>query len=283
MEKILRPENIRIAAFDLDGTTLNQGVMSEAVENALRALARKGIDVVVSTGRDISQIPLRVLACFKYRITTNGGSVTDNQGNIIAEHPLFPKTAWEALRMIRKAKGASCLYYNGFVLASLGFILRILTRSNYASRSQRKSTKDVRKGTGRIAFGIGRHVKKQGINIYKIQSFFKTREDAERASEALIANGKYNPVIVEDLGMETTYKGVSKAHGLLELCDVLKCKPENIIAFGDSANDLEMLKLAGYSVGMGNAEACVKDQVDYIAKPVSEDGVARAIEDLFSI
>ena len=128
-----------------------------------------------------------------------------------------------------------------------------------------------------------RFVKRQGLNIYKIQSFFKNRDDAERASEMLRAHGGLNPVVVEDLGMETTASNVSKAHGLLELCRRLHCSPDNIIAFGDSANDLEMLKLAEYSVGMGNAETCVKNQVDYVTKSVLEDGVAAAIKDLFSL
>ncbi len=281
MGKEFKPENIRIAAFDLDGTTLNEGVMSAEVQNALASLSEKGIAVVVTTGRDISQIPLRVLGCFEYRITTNGGSVTDSEGNIISEHPIDPKTAWEAVHIIRKGKGHNCLYYNGFVLASPGFLYRIITMTNYASKSHRKSTKDVRKGSGKVTFSIRRSVKRQGINIYKIQSFFKTREDADRTAEMLRAHGKLNPVVVEDLGMETTFQNVSKAHGLLELCKKLDCKPENIIAFGDSANDLEMLKLAGYSVGMGNAEACVKSQVDYITKSVAEDGVAYAIRNLF--
>jgi Cof subfamily protein (haloacid dehalogenase superfamily) len=281
--KQFNPDNIRIAAFDLDGTTLNEGVMSAEVQNALAALTARGIAVVVSTGRDICQIPLRVLGCFEYRITTNGGSVTDSEGNIISEHPIDPKTAREALHIIHKGKGYSCLYYNGFVLASLGFLYRIITKTNYASKSHRKSTKDVRKGTGKVSFRMHRLVKKQGINIYKIQSFFKTREDADRTAEMLKAHGRLNPVVVEDLGMETTFQNVSKAHGLLELCKKLNCTPENIVAFGDSANDLEMLKLAGYSVGMGNAETCVKSQVDYVTGPVTEDGVAEAIKVLFSL
>jgi len=282
MAKEFNADNIKIAAFDLDGTVLNDGIMSEGVENALRELTRRGIAVTVSTGRDLSQIPLDVLDCFQYRVTTNGGSVSDSEGNIIAEHPIDPKSAWEGLHLIRRNKGYSCLYYNGFVLASPAFIWRVLTKTNYASKSHRKSTKATRKG--RIALRMRRYIiKKQGIKIYKIQSFFLNREDANAAAEALRAQGRLNPVIAEDNGMETTSRNVTKAHGLMELCKVLGCTQDNIIAFGDSANDLEMLKIAGYSVGMGNAEDCVKSQVDYIAKTVSEDGVALAIKDLFSI
>ncbi len=281
MPKTFDPSKIRIAAFDLDGTVLEQGVMSVAVEDALRELTRRGIAVTVSTGRDISQIPYRVLGFFEYRVTTNGGCVTDSDGNIISEHPIVPKAAWEALRILGKNKGKSCLYYNGFVLASPGFIFRILTRTNFASKSQRKSTKGVRKG--KVTFRMRRYVKKQGINIFKIQSYFKSHEDAETALAALDAHGGFTSVIAYDNGMETTLSNVTKAHGLLELCKVLGCTSENIIAFGDSANDLEMLKCAGYSVGMGNAEDCVKSQVDYVTKSVSEDGVAYAIKELFSI
>ena len=89
-------------------------------------------------------------------------------------------------------------------------------------------------------------------------------------------------VLLEDKSIETTADGITKANGLLRLCEHLGCGPENIIAFGDSANDLEMLSESGYSVGMGNAESCVKEKVDYITDTVEDDGVATAINKLFS-
>ncbi|MBQ0075479.1 MAG: HAD hydrolase family protein, partial [Prevotella sp.] len=51
--------------------------------------------------------------------------------------------------------------------------------------------------------------------------------------------------------------------------------PEDLIAFGDSYNDLTMLQLAGKGVAMGNAEQAVKDVADYVTDTNENDGVGR--------
>lgn len=281
MSRSFDPKAIRIAAFDLDGTTLHDSYMAPAVEQALRKLSDMGIAVTVSTGRDISQIPTDVLDCFRYRVTTNGGCISDKDGNVLSEHPIDFRTAVETLAIIAKHGGRSAIYYNGFVLASPAFLLRLLRRTDYLSKGHRKATKGIRKGVLRL--WPHRYVKRKGLDVFKVQSFFKTLEQQNAAADELRMRLPVTPCTMEDGSMETTYKGVSKAHALLELCDVLGCKAENIIAFGDSANDLELLKTAGFSVGMGNAEECVKRTVDYITDPVTEDGVATAVNLLFSL
>lgn len=273
-------KDIKIAAFDLDGTVLNEGCMSEAVGEAIDRLTQKGISVAISTGRDISQIPLEVFAHFKYFVTANGAIVTDSDGNEIFNRPMDSSTTRYALKILHENGGKSCLYLNGFVIISPRFLLRLLRRTNYLSKSHRKSTKGVRK-SGMIV-RMRHYIKKHGISVYRIQTFFKTMEDASKAAEELRATGIHQAVLLEDKSIETTAKDITKANGLLRLCEHLGCGPQNIIAFGDSANDLEMLTEAGFSVGMGNAEACVKEKVDYITDTVSEDGVATAINTLFS-
>ena len=274
-------KDIRIAAFDLDGTVLNQGCMSDAVGRAIDRLTEKGIAVAISTGRDISQIPLDVLAHFRYFVTANGAIVTDSDGNRIFSRPMDPRTTRHALKILHENGGKSCIYLNGFVVVSPLFLLRLLRRTNYLAKSQRKATKDVRKSGMRVR--MRHYIKKHDLNVYRIQTFFKNMEDASRAADMLRATGIHQAVLLEDKSIETTADGITKANGLLRLCEHLGCGPENIIAFGDSANDLEMLSESGYSVGMGNAESCVKEKVDYITDTVENDGVATAIRELFQV
>lgn len=282
MERVFDAQSIRIATFDLDGTTLINGYMSNTVKDALVDLANKGIAVAVSTGRDISQIPMSVLECFKYRITTNGGSVTDIDGNVIYERPIPAETAVKALRIIRQNGGRSALYFNGMVMASPAFLFRLLRRTNYLSKDHRKSTKSPNRNN-KIRPSLPRFVSRSGKGVFKIQSFFNTIEEQKRAAEQLRRELPANPCMMEDGSMETTFEGVSKAHGMQKLCGYLGCRTESVIAFGDSANDLELMESAGYAVGMGNSEECVIKSADYITDPVTEDGVATAIRNLFSL
>ena len=78
--------------------------------------------------------------------------------------------------------------------------------------------------------------------------------------------------------LEFTRTGVCKATGLEMLTEYLNISIENVMAIGDSENDIEMLETAGCGIAMGNA----LDSVKAVAKDVTlgndEDGVAAAIE-----
>jgi hypothetical protein len=55
-----------------------------------------------------------------------------------------------------------------------------------------------------------------------------------------------------------------------------------VVAFGDSENDLEMFKVAGASVAMGQADERVKAAATKVTSRHDEDGVARAIDELLA-
>ncbi|MBM7642954.1 Cof-type HAD-IIB family hydrolase [Streptococcus loxodontisalivarius] len=74
-------------------------------------------------------------------------------------------------------------------------------------------------------------------------------------------------------------KGAHKAWGLGELLTRQGLSGDNLMAFGDGYNDLEMLSLAKYSYAMANAHDDVKAVANYQAKSNQEDGVLQAIED----
>jgi len=74
--------------------------------------------------------------------------------------------------------------------------------------------------------------------------------------------------------------GVTKASGLEVLLAHWAISAEELVAFGDSDNDLEMLSLAGVGYAMENAPAHVRDAADKIAPPCTEDGVLAVLEDI---
>ena len=72
--------------------------------------------------------------------------------------------------------------------------------------------------------------------------------------------------------------GIHKAWGLVELLKRWNLKPEQIMAFGDSENDIEMLELAGISYAMENAEEAVKEIATKVAPANSQAGVYQVLE-----
>lgn len=73
-------------------------------------------------------------------------------------------------------------------------------------------------------------------------------------------------------------KGYSKKTGIQKIIELTGIKKEQCVAMGDSANDLEMLKYAGISVAMGDADENIKDICTFVSKPSYENGVAYAMK-----
>lgn len=76
---------------------------------------------------------------------------------------------------------------------------------------------------------------------------------------------------------------VNKGAALSKLLKQLSLTPDNLMAFGDEANDYSMLNLARVSVAMDNAIPSIKKVSTNITKSNAEDGVAEFLESYFSL
>lgn len=63
--------------------------------------------------------------------------------------------------------------------------------------------------------------------------------------------------------------GQDKGHALAKICERYGWSRENVLALGDSYNDLEMISWAGHGVAMGNAV----EELKKLAKEVTADHV----------
>lgn len=77
---------------------------------------------------------------------------------------------------------------------------------------------------------------------------------------------------------EVTAPGITKGPALAALAVRLGIAREDVIAIGDQENDVSMLVWAGLGLAMGNAPAEVRALADAVIPPVTESGVAWAIE-----
>lgn len=74
--------------------------------------------------------------------------------------------------------------------------------------------------------------------------------------------------------------GGSKAEGIQKMIDRLGFALEDVYAFGDGLNDIEMIKTVGTGVAMGNAKDEVKEHADVITKDVGEDGIWYGLKEI---
>ena len=73
-------------------------------------------------------------------------------------------------------------------------------------------------------------------------------------------------------------KGIHKAWGLKQLMQKWEIQEQDIMAFGDSENDIEMLQLAGVSYAMENADPKTKAVANHLAPANTEAGVLTVLE-----
>ncbi len=82
--------------------------------------------------------------------------------------------------------------------------------------------------------------------------------------------------------LEIGKAGVSKATALARFAEACGYAPEEVVAFGDNNNDVEMLRWAGLGVAMGNAVPAALAAADQVTSHHDEDGVAKVIERLLA-
>lgn len=84
------------------------------------------------------------------------------------------------------------------------------------------------------------------------------------------------PMFAGKQGADVIEKGISKAEGLIRLCQYYGIDPSDTVSFGDSMNDYEIIKAAGLGIAMGNAIEELKAVADYTTERIEEDGIWKA-------
>ena len=81
----------------------------------------------------------------------------------------------------------------------------------------------------------------------------------------------------ETTSLESTAQGVTKARGLETLCTHLGISLADCVMVGDSSNDLEVLRVVGRPVAMGNATPEVLALAGDVVASNDDDGVAEVV------
>ncbi len=90
-------------------------------------------------------------------------------------------------------------------------------------------------------------------------------------------------LVYSNIGLLDVVKnGTSKWTAIQHLMDLHDIAKADVIAFGDSPNDIEMIKNAGIGVAMANAVDSVKSVADYQTLTSDEDGVRIFLEEYFA-
>lgn len=80
------------------------------------------------------------------------------------------------------------------------------------------------------------------------------------------------------LGADIIPKEGGKMYGIQKMMEYFHCTRDEIVAFGDGPNDIDMLKFAGIGVAMGNADPLTQKYADFVTKDIDVGGILYALE-----
>lgn len=98
--------------------------------------------------------------------------------------------------------------------------------------------------------------------------------------EELALHPLFEPVKVRrwsPLFLQVEPKNNSKALGLQAIAQFFALQPEEIMGFGDSDNDTDLLDWVGISVAMENGSPNLQNIADYVTQPPEHDGIYHAL------
>lgn len=250
---------IKAVFFDVDGTLVSHKSKSipDSAKQALITLRKKGIKVFLSTGRHIRELknmPTNEVEFDGY-ILLNGQLGLDENQNIVFSNAFSKEDVDGLLDIFYKkeypfvlvnAEGHYMNYINEFVeIAMEGVSTPIPPIREY-----------------------------QGEDLYQATVFVLPEED-ENFSKKLPRGCKMARWGTHGADIIATEGG--KAVGMKFFSELLGILPEEMMAFGDAQNDIDMIEYAGIGIAMGNGEECLKQIADYVTSDVDENGVFNAL------
>lgn len=237
----------RIIALDMDGTLLN-GEHQVSKENRywIEKAFEAGIEVCLSTGRGIQSVDpyIEELGLTTPMVTVNGSEVWEKRGSLWLRHTVEA----EQIAELRELALQHDVWYWAYTTEG------VFNKDVWAERPMQEYTW--------LKFG-----------------YYTDNELArETIRRQVVEMDQYEVTNSHPNNMELNPKGINKASGLRELCSRRGLTMSEVVAVGDSLNDIAMIREAGLGVAMGNAQKVVKQAADRIAGTNLEDGVAQVIK-----
>lgn len=251
----------KIVAFDIDGTILNKGKISEKVEKTIKFLTENDIFLVPVTGRNLSSIKEILI---KLNLHNNMNIGIFNTGSEIQEISTG--------KIIKHINLTLDDYYEikKYINSNLGIYIYTPFDSYYEDTCNEQFIKDTN------ILSMPRYKLDKSNKDIKISriNVMSTKEELDKIYDELFNkfSEKYYIVRNIDESIEFLNKDASKGKTLKYLADKFNISKCNIISIGDGNNDITMKNFSDKFIAMGNSSEYVKKYADIVAKSIDEDG-----------
>lgn len=260
----------KIIASDMDGTFLrsDHSFDKERFARILSAFKEKGYLFVAASGRPLLSLK-HIFQGFEKEmafVAENGSVVTYQDELIFMDEPIDKETCLALVDAIEQGS-----YGNSKTMILSGF------KGAYLLESSDPDYVDF--------------IKKFYINVQQVADFSQVEEpivkivatfpDDDLSEAQAWLNSQFEQVTAVTTGIESVdiiLSGVNKSIGLSQLCAKFGLSSEDVIAFGDNQNDLEMLDYAGLGMATSNAKEDVKAIANQVIGSCEDDAVLEFME-----
>lgn len=278
-------QNIKLVISDVDGTLINSDhKISERTRNTVQKLIDSGIEFGIATGRNYES----ALGIVKQlQIDPNTVPIVSLNGFWV-DHPKFNYKFRDKSIDFKTSKELGDIgteYYMGVLYFFEDKVYSHMDDLSFQDYELSETSSHM-------------HFFKDGHKMERIDSIDDIKElftsDHEVQKIVFVQDEGYTELVKErisrdfpkeyDLLMvargwaEIMPKSVNKGKAILEYAKFRGIDASEILAFGDSDNDLTMINYLGKGVAMQNARNSLKVSADDITKSNNDDGVAHYIE-----
>ena len=277
-------KGFKMVVLDMDGTALNSDhELTSKTIDTLGRLSSLGVKIAFATGRSsisvYSYMEILSLTQSHVPVICFNGSVCNTidklgQSNELFSYPLLKESAAE-LVAFAESRGEVLQYYDGvsgIVYAAPKTEEHLVLLDRYAKLTGRKQT-----------FIESYDDLLVTLNPAKILILTNKADDLVAASKTELPQGKYHIIrgSPDPFFVEYLKPFVNKGASLVSLAEHLSIPLDQIIAFGDGDNDIEMLTCGCFGVAMANGRHNVRDVAQAVTTFTNnEDGVAWFLEEL---
>ena len=264
-------EDIKLICTDIDGTLLNSNHQINELDKLMiqRAWREKNIPIALVSGRfkgglTFIQEELDVPCIY----SSFNGCYVEWQNKVIHEERITLEELRKVIPVINNT-GSTPQIFDLFDY--------FFNEENHWSKEQIK-----RCGYPGIIGDLNKQIdkwEKENFTPFKILAKNGNPELLEKTRQALIALNIDTLSIVQSASfiVEISPSSANKGSTINLLADYFNIKTNQVMAFGDYNNDIEMLKQAGYSFAMGNASDEIKKIAKFETETNDNCGIAIAI------
>lgn len=264
-------KDIKLVICDIDSTLVTSNhILTGRTKDIIETLHRQGIYFGIASGRPLDEITKKAeIWGFTYNfdilIGMNGSQLWDGiQGKEYNYYKMKKEWLKETIELMEPFHGNSYIYRNGKLLCQ-----KIDAKMLESAKSSNKDAVTVD--------DISEMYEEENAKI-----MFRVKADVMPEIEDYLTKHPspyYKGFKTQPTLMEFADRRISKAYALKQFCEMNQISLNEVVAFGDTTNDNEMIKCAGLGVCMCNGSDDTKAIADAITdKSNNEDGFADYVE-----